>query len=718
VRRRHITRLLSKDRARRARRRRLLLTLIVAPLLVAAGLAAAAFYVDTIPAPADLTLPESTTIYYADGTTPMARLGSENRTIIGYDDMNAAVKDAIVAAEDRTFWSNSGVNFSSVIRAGWNNLTTDSTQGGSTITQQYVRTAAGLEGVTYARKTREAMLAWKMDRSYSKEKILEFYLNTVPFGRGAYGVEAAAAAYFGKTTRSGAPQAQQVTVSEAMVLASVVKQPEPDPADPGGHPGYDPARGGKAAANALLRWQYVRDGMVQLGYLTGEQAASLEYPHTVRPLDLSVPDNGMDGPTGLVVNHVLSDLRTSQPFAGQAPDYIRNGGFRIVTTVDSRAQAVAEAAADIRRATAPAVDQGQPADWQAALVAVEPGTGRVLAYYGGNDGTGADFAGWYYDANGEAHGYGEHPPGSSFKVYDLAEALRQGISLSSHWGSPAVKEFPNSGRTNGSPAGPVRNSSTATCQPDCTLVQATVASLNVPFFDLTEKLGPANVIDMASKAGIDSMWTDATGQQAPVRVDLRADSDASKNPTGPTAKSFSTEVGIGQYGITVLDHANGMATFAAGGERAQAHFVRAVYRHGDLVYAEQLTQSPIGLTPAQVGELTSALTQVTSAKLPNGWDAAGKTGTWQAGNSLTQNAHVWMVGYTRALAVAVWVGTTDGKALKTKDGKTDVFGSTHAAPIWSQFLVGATAAMNPDPGERTFPVASVVSTPSPSPTGP
>jgi membrane peptidoglycan carboxypeptidase len=694
----------------------MLVAIVLAPLVVAAGLAAVAYYVDTIPAPADLTLPESTTIYYADGTTPMATLGSENRTILGYDDMNAAVKQAIVAAEDRTFWSNSGVSLSSVVRAGWNNVSGGSLQGGSTITQQYVRTAAGLKGVTFARKTREALLAWKMDRSYSKEKILEFYLNTVPFGRGAYGIEAAAQAYFGKTTRRDAPESQQVTVAEAMVLASVVKQPEPDPADPGGHPGYDPARGGTAAANSLLRWRYVRDGMVALGYLTADQAAALQYPHTVRPLDLSVPENGMDRPTGLVVDHVLSELRQSQPFAGQAPDYIRNGGFRIVTTVDKRAQDAAEAAADIRRPTAPNVDRGQPANWQAALVAVEPGTGRVLAYYGGNAGTGADFAGWYYDADGKAVGYGEHPPGSSFKVYDLAEALRQGISLDSHWDSPAVKEFPNSGRTKSSPTGPVRNSSSAPCQPDCTLLQATVASLNVPFFDLTERLGPTNVLDMAAKAGIDSMWTDPAGLQTqPARVDLRSDAD--KTTVAASAKTFSTEVGIGQYGVTVLDHANGMATFAAGGERAQAHFVRAVYRHNDLVYAEQLTQSPIGLTPAQVDQLTAALRQVPSAKLPNGWDAAGKTGTWQAGSSLTDNAHVWMVGYTRALAVAVWLGTTDGKALKTTDGKSDVFGSTHAAPIWSQFIAAATAAMNLDPKQRTFPVADTVATSSPNPTG-
>jgi membrane peptidoglycan carboxypeptidase len=158
---------------------------------------------------------------------------------------------------------------------------------------------------------------------------------------------------------------------------------------------------------------------------------------------------------------------------------------------------------------------------------------------------------------------------------------------------------------------------------------------------------------------------------------------------------FSSEVGIGQYGVTVLDHANGMATFAAGGERAQAHFVREVSRHGSLVYAEPLIQSNIGLTRDQVGALTSVLDQVPAARLADGWQAAGKTGTWEAGPGSPANAHAWMVGYTDRLAVAVWLGTTDGTALTTSAGSIDVFGATHAAPIWRQFIVDATAAMTP-----------------------
>jgi membrane peptidoglycan carboxypeptidase len=706
--RRTVNRLLARERARRARRRRLVIACGLVVLLAGVGLTTALYYVDSVPVPAELDLPESTVVYFADGRTPMATLGSENRTILAYADMNDAVKQAIVAAEDRTYWSHDGVNLASVVRAAWNNLSGDAPQGGSTISQQYARIAADLKGFTYSRKTREAVMAWKLDRSYSKEEILGFYLNTVPFGRGAYGIEAAAQAFFGKTANRAAPVGQQVTVAEAMLLASLVKQPEPDPDNPAGSPGYDPARGGVAAANSQDRWEYVRDGMLILGYLTPADAAAIRYPHTVRELPAGGSKSGMDRPTGLVVSHVLSELWHADPFRDVPRDHIRNGGYRIVTTIDARAQDLAEAAADIRRPTAPAAVRGQPANWQAALVAVEPGTGRVLAYYGGSTGTGADHAGWFYDSDDQARGFGQHPPGSSFKVYDLAEALRQRISVRSVWPSPAVKEFPASGRTRGSPNGPVRNASTAKCQPRCALWEATVASLNVTFFDLTERVGTANVIDMARRAGIDSMWANRTGRES-ARVDLRG-------LTGPAlAEPFSTEVGIGQYGVTVLDHANGMATFAAGGRRAQAHFVREVSHRGQRVYAERLTQSDVGLTAAQIDELNWTLGQVPSARLGNGWDAAGKTGTWQDGASTTRNAHAWMVGYTGALAAAVWLGTSDGRALRTAGGRYDVYGASHAAPIWRQFMVGATAALGLDPAGRAF--ADPAFGPSPRPIG-
>jgi membrane peptidoglycan carboxypeptidase len=665
-------------------------------LLGGVGTVLGVYYVDSVPTPAELALPEATTVYYSDGKTPMARLGAQNRTLLTFDEMNDAVKQSIVAAEDQSFWTNKGIDFTGVLRAAWNNLTGGQTQGASTITQQYARIAADLQGVTYSRKLREAVIAWKLGRKYSKQQILEFYLNTVSFGRGAYGIEAAAQAFFGKTANRAAPPDRQLTVSEAMVLAAMVKQPERDPSDPDGRPGYDPKRGPLALQNSKGRWAYIRGNMVKLRYLTQAQADALQYPDTVVEDNPDAYQSGLDKPTGVAVNHVLSELRQTDAFKGKPEDYLINGGFHIVTTIDKRAQDAAEAAADIRRSTAPQVDQGQPADWQAALVAVEPGTGRVLAYYGGNSASGADYAGWYYDAQGNPTGFGEHPAGSSFKVYDLAEALRQNVSVKSHWDSPDTKEFPASGRTNGSAAGPVRNSSSAACQPDCMLWQATVASLNVTFFDLTEHLGPANVLDMAGKAGIDSMWTDRQGGPLPVRVDLRGRSGAELMP------NFSTELGIGQYGVTVLDHANGMATFAAGGKRSPVHFVRSVTHRGDEVYQEKLSQTDVGLDKEKIDELNWTLRQVPAAKLDNGWDSAGKTGTWQLGNSTVDSAHTWMVGYTGAMAVAVWLGTTDGKALVTKSGSHSVSGATNAAPIWRQFITAATAAMKLDPGKYRF----------------
>jgi membrane peptidoglycan carboxypeptidase len=166
--------------------------------------------------------------------------------------------------------------------------------------------------------------------------------------------------------------------------------------------------------------------------------------------------------------------------------------------------------------------------------------------------------------------------------------------------------------------------------------------------------------------------------------------------------NFSTELGIGQYGITVLDHANGMAAFAAGGKRAQAHFVRSVTRRSQQVYTEKLSLTDIGLDQEQINELNWTLRQVAAANLDNGWDVAGKTGTWQSGTSVTENAHTWMVGYTRALAAAVWLGTTDGQPLTTSTGSHEVYGASHAAPIWRQFMVAAIAALKLDKNHYRF----------------
>ena len=390
-----------------------ILSAAMALVLVLTGLGGiyVGYLFSSVPTPAELALPESTTVYYADGSTPMAKLGSENRTLLTYDEMNDAVREAIVAAEDQTFWTNEGIDFKGVLRAAWNNFTGGELQGASTITQQYARVAADLSGVTYSRKLKEAVMAWKLSDKYEKKQILEFYLNTVPFGRGAYGIEAAAQAYLGKTANRNAPAAQQVTMAEAMVLVAMVKQPNPNPDNPDGEPGYDPTRSEIALENSKGRWEYVRQGLVATAAVTPAEAAALVYPDTVVPWDPAAHTSGMDAPTGLVVSHALSELRQTDQFKDKTNEYIQNGGFRIITTIDPRAQAAAQKAADIRQDGTPAALRGQPANWRAALVAVEPGTGRVLAYYGGENGIGADYAGWYFEEDGTAVGFGAAPAG-------------------------------------------------------------------------------------------------------------------------------------------------------------------------------------------------------------------------------------------------------------------------------------------------------------------
>jgi membrane peptidoglycan carboxypeptidase len=708
-----------KKKKRSKLRTMILVGLALALMTSGVGLAGITYYADKVPVPSELTLPEATTIWYADGKTPMAKLGKENRSLLTFDQMDDAVKASIVAAEDKSFWTNDGIDFKGVLRAAWNNVSGGDRQGASTITQQYARVAAELTGVTYSRKLREAVIAYKMTKKYSKQQILEFYLNTVPFGRGTYGIEAAANVFMGKSARKGAPN--ELTLADAMVLAAMVKQPERDPSDPEGTPGYDPTRNATALANSQARWAYIKTNLVPYGTISPTQIATLTYPqNAVRPFNPDDVANGLDRPTGLVVDHVLSELRQIDQFRNFNRETISNGGYQIHTTIDQKAQAAAEDAANLTAGKGPEGVRNQPENWRSALVAVQPGTGRVLAYYGGPSGTGSDYAGWYYDDEGTPTGVGEHPPGSTMKVYDMIAALKDGRTLDDVFDAPRTKEFPNSQRTKDFPAGPVSNATSAPCQPTCTLSQAAIASLNVPFFDLTEQLGPGKVIDAAIASGIQDMWANLN-PPLPTRIDLRGQTGADALRAG----NFGTEVGIGQYGITVADQANGYATIASEGNRAPLHFVTKVTHNDDVVYSERIQTTDVGLTPQQWASLNDTLSQVSVAPLNNGWDTGAKTGTWQFGGSAqlgdNLNAHTWTAGYTQVLAAAVWLGTQDGQPLKTRTGGT--VGSAVPATIWQQFMKQALATMdNLDQTKKHFPHPTPSPTPPPSdsesPTGP
>ncbi|WP_238013107.1 transglycosylase domain-containing protein [Dactylosporangium sp. AC04546] len=696
-------------KGRKKRRRNIVIASIAAFIMIAGiGLVAGTYYFDTVALPEDISMEQSTTIYYADGTTPLARIGDKNRTVITIDQIPDHVQKAVVAAEDNTFYTNDGVDYKGVLRAAWNNVTGGERQGASTISQQYARQWAELEGVTYARKLREAVIALKLNQQYEKPKILEMYLNIVYFGRGAYGIQAAAQAYFSKP-------AKDLTPAEGVVLAGLIKSPD----GTGKGSPFDPTVDAKQAHE---RFDYIKGQMVKLNFVHAEEADKvLAYPEKVNTAaqtreQAATTTGSMDKPEGLIVHHVLgevaalTDAKTGRLlYEGEDPDgkknfdQIRNGGLKIVTTIDQRIQQIAVREAS-RNKESNMFDQ--PPNLQAALVAVEPGTGAVKAYYGGDNGNGGDYAGYYRDpvlGDGDPSCCGGHPPGSTFKVYTLATGLMNGYRTDSYWNGESPQEFPNSGRTFKT-NNPVKNAGEGT-SPDCksgsgkwcTLEEVTVKSLNVPFFALSELVGRDKVIDTARAAGITEMWATVDGKSK--RIDL------TKVDGAAAAKDyFSNEVAFGQYPVTVLDHAGGIATFAARGAAAKTHFLKEVWTGGKKTYAEVIKPVRIpGFTVEMSDDLNAVLQGVPehyNLTMSGKRKVAGKTGTWQLGQT-TDNAHAWMVGYSAydpgkksvGLAAAVWVGNQKDEQKIVKKGGTPIIGGNLPGPIWRDFLDAALTAV-------------------------
>ncbi|MBT8224797.1 MAG: penicillin-binding protein [Dactylosporangium sp.] len=686
----------AKARRRRAKRRNIIIAGTAVILMLAGlGLVGMTYYIDDVELPENLdtNLKQSTVITYADGS-PMAQLGDQSRTIVTIDQVSKPAQHAVVAAEDTTFYKNDGVDYKGILRAAVNNFTGGERQGASTITQQYARQIADLKEISYARKIREAVLAVKIKQKYTNDKILEMYLNTVYFGRSAYGIEAASQAYFAKS-------AKDLTAAEGMILAGVIKQPEGN----GGSP-YDPTVNEQMAKD---RFEYIKGNMVKLEFVPEAEAAAMEYPTNVVPYD---PKNaqlraqwGIDSPTGLIVHHVMDEI-TQIVVPGAAADgekrypadQIRNAGLKIVTTIDKDMQGHAQAAADPSGDFFKSLKFKNPDKLQAALVAVEPVTGKVKAYYGGPTGSGTDYAGIFRDpvlGSGEWSQGGMHPPGSTMKVYTLAAGLMSDYSIESIW--DASKKADLSQWRTGPPVQNAGGLDPTSCKQGaraCTLEESTVKSLNIPFYALTGMVGPHKVVELAHNAGIRYM-TDTNNKV----IDLETIDVTNKDEV---RNHFNYEVGFGQYPISPLEHAAGIATIAARGQSAPTHFIHEIYRNGKSkpewdgnVKAVQVE----GLNTAMTDNMSYVLKQVVSGyglKI-SGRETAGKSGTWQKGQT-SDNAHAWFVGYTardsgkkiNGLASAVWLGSKgEEEALKFSSGKS-IIGGKGGGPIWQEFMKNAT----------------------------
>ncbi|MCU1671017.1 MAG: Peptidoglycan glycosyltransferase, partial [Blastococcus sp.] len=616
-------------RGKKQRRRRSLKILIavLAGLLVLGGVFVGVVYASTdVPSPDSVQSAQTTVIYYNDGKTEMARLGSENRTNVTLAQISKPAQRAVLAAENRSFYSDPGISFTGIVRAAWNNVSGGSTQGGSTITQQYVKNAFLTADQTFSRKFKELFLAIKLDNTYSKDQILQNYLNTIYFGRGAYGIEAAANTYFGV-------HASQLTAQQGAVLAVLIRSPS--------H--YDPAENPVAAKD---RWGLVLDAMVTEHWLSGADRKASVYP-PLRPKSVSslgIPS----GPQGLIVQRVLTELRSK----GYTDQQLRAGGLRITSTVNKGQQDAAVAAvADVM--------QGEPGNLRQALVAVNPKTGGVTAYYGGPKATGAsaiDYA------------MAQRQPGSSVKPYVLATGLERGISVTARRNGSSPQTFPDR------PDKPVRNSGNAGCAA-CTLQEAITRSLNTTFYGLTYELGATNVRKTMLKAtGLPEKWTGGI---------LDGDTTLADPKSGGT----DSGLGIGQYEMRPIDQAVGFATFASGGIQRPPYFVAKVTDNKGAVLMQNNGEPGTQAVPPDVAnDVTYAIEGVAAwshRSLDGGRPVGSKTGT--VGSNDTDNSDAWMVGYTPSISAAVWMGSDGNQPIVNASGRI-IYGAGLPGAIWQQFM--------------------------------
>ena len=410
----------------------------------------------TVPAPDDLALAQKTTVYYADGTTEMGTLGEINRQIIDTTTLPDYVPKTIVASEDRTFYTNNGVDLKGIFRALINNLRGGARQGGSTLTQQYVERYYIGETTSYTGKLKEAVLAIKINREKSKDEVIGAYMNTIYFGRGAYGIDAAAQAYFGHG-------AHELTLSESALLAAVI--PAPSAWDPAVNPD-----------KAKERWERDLNLMVEDGWITQAERDAAVFPETIDPDTLN--SASMTGTNGYLMAQVKQELIASGQFD---EDKISQGGLRITSTIVKEHQEQAVAAAEGMNE----VEGWDPTHQHVALSSMDPTTGEILAEYAGAD---------YEKRQQNAVTQDIAMAGSSFKPFALLANARLGGTVYDTYSGKSPQYFRGMGT-------PVYNDGGYSFG-NVTLVKATAYSMNTVFVGLNDDVEPENTLKAAIDAGI------------------------------------------------------------------------------------------------------------------------------------------------------------------------------------------------------------------------
>ncbi|GHF62368.1 penicillin-binding protein [Kitasatospora xanthocidica] len=607
-------------------------------LLLGVGLFALGIALVKVPDAHAAATAQSNTWLYSDGSV-ITRTGQTNRQNVTLDKVSPAAQHAALAAEDRNFYNEGAVNVQGLLRAAVNTAKGEGTQGGSTITQQYVKNTYLNQKQSVTRKVKELFIAIKVDATESKDEILSGYLNTSYYGRGAYGIQAAAQAYFGI-------DASALNAAQGAYLATLLNAPS----------AYDVATATAAGKqNAVNRWNYVLDGMVKEGWLPAEERAATTFPDVRDPQ----PNPGLSGQAGYLVNAATQYL-TSTGVISETE--LAKGGYTVKLSIDpGRQQALQDSVQTQLHDTLNPDKRKKDAAAQAGAVSVDPKSGAIVALYGG-----VDYVKHYVD-NATRRDY---QAGSTFKAIALAAALENDAKTQDgRTVTPRTVYDGTSGRKvrggKGTAYAPPNEGDKSYGQ--ITLQQATDWSVNSAFAQLAQDTGLQKVKDTGIALGL---------------------------PGNTPGLDPLPSIPLGTATPSVLDMAGVYATLDNGGKQITPWLVQSVDREGESVPlpAHKTTQA---ISADTANEVTSMLQGVVSDPGGTGWrakalgrPAAGKTGTTDDQKS------VWFVGYTPELVTSVALfgqdpGTGAQVSLSGVGGIDGAAGGQYPAQIWTGYMKAA-----------------------------
>ncbi|MFD4341078.1 transglycosylase domain-containing protein [Streptomyces anulatus] len=571
-------------------------TVLGLALLLGAGIFAAYRLID-IPAANASATAQSNIYLYRDGSV-IARDGDVNREKVRLSQVPRTVRQAVLAAEDRDFYSDDrAVDVKAMVRAGWNTVTGKGKQGGSTITQQYVKNYYLGQERTVLRKAKEAIIAVKLNREETKDQIFEGYLNTSYFGRNAYGIQAAAQAYYGKNV-------EELTTAEGAYLASLLNAPSAY--DVVAHPDNRPA--------AQNRWNYVLDGMVKEDWLDAAERATTEFPTPGE----TKPPTGLSGQRGYVVQAVEDYLNRRGILDEKT---LATGGYRITTTLDKNKQDAFVKAVDTNVMSRTSAERKADRNVRVGGASIVPATGKVVALYGGIDYT------KQYVSNATRRDY---QVGSIFKPFVLTSAVVNGSTTQD--GERITPNTVYDGANKRMVVGPQGPTDYAPANEDdvdhgdITVRTATDESVNSVYAQMAQDVGPGKVRDTAVALGI---------------------------PTDTPDLTASPSIALGTANASVLDMTEAYATLADHGRHGRHVLVEKVTKDGaEIELPERTTDQAVSREAADT--TTAVLRGVVeggtgTAALAVGRPAAGKTGTAE------EDRAAWFAGYTPDLATVVAV---------------------------------------------------------------